>query len=87
MTGLANRVLFNDRTDQAIRRVGRTRLIAAARDNGSIPDGPPVQLVAAAFTGVLEAIGIELAGRPPHDVELMSRGVRGVLGVAPVVPQ
>ncbi|MGI5292039.1 TetR family transcriptional regulator [Nonomuraea polychroma] len=60
-------------------------LIAAGRRNGSIPPGPPVRLMAAAFTGVLEAVAIEVAGRAPHDIELMERAVRGVLGVAPIV--
>nr|WP_273482691.1 TetR/AcrR family transcriptional regulator [Kribbella italica] len=56
-------------------------LIAAARRDGSIPPGPPVRLTAAAFSGVLEAVGIELAGQAPHDVKLMRRAVRGTLGL------
>ncbi len=58
-------------------------LIAAGRRNGSIPPGPPQRLTAAAFMGVLESIGIALAGQAPHDVELMERAARGVLGIAP----
>lgn len=61
------------------------QLIAAGRGNGSIPPGPPAHLAAAAFTGVLEAVAIELAGQAPHDIELMERAVRGVLGIAPIV--
>ena len=55
-------------------------LIAAARRNGSIPPGPPARLMARAFTGVLEAVAIEVAGHAPHDLELMDRAVRGLLG-------
>ncbi|WP_231618566.1 TetR/AcrR family transcriptional regulator [Nonomuraea sp. SBT364] len=61
------------------------KLIAAGRRGGSIPPGPPAHLVAAAFTGVFEAVAIEVAGHAPHDIELMERAVRGVLGVAPIV--
>jgi AcrR family transcriptional regulator len=59
------------------------KLISRARRAGSVPAGPPARLTARAFTGVLEAVAIEVAGRPPHDVELMDRAVRGLLGVAP----
>lgn len=58
-------------------------LISRARRNGSIPAGPPVRLTALAFTGVLEAVAIEVAGRAPHDVRLMDGAVRGLLGIAP----
>lgn len=58
-------------------------LIAAGQRDGSIPPGPPVRLMAAAFSGVLEAVAIEVAGQIPHDVELMERAVRGVLGIGP----
>jgi AcrR family transcriptional regulator len=57
------------------------RLIAAGRDNGSLPDGPPVSDVAAALLGTIEAVGIELAGRAPYDAELAERAVRGLLGL------
>jgi AcrR family transcriptional regulator len=59
------------------------KLISRARRVGSVPPGPPARLTARAFTGVLEAVAIEVAGQPPHDVELMDRAVRGLLGVAP----
>lgn len=58
-------------------------LIRAGRRDGSIPAGPPLRLTAAAFLAVLESVGIEVAGRAPHDVELVERAVRGILGVAP----
>jgi AcrR family transcriptional regulator len=60
------------------------RLVGAARRRGSIPPGPPARLTAAALLAVLESVAIELAGKPPHDLELLARGVRGVLGVAPL---
>lgn len=59
------------------------KLVAAARRNGSVPPGPPAALVASAFLAVLESVAIEVAGRAPHDVELVGRAVRGVLGLAP----
>lgn len=58
-------------------------LIAAGRRSGAIPPGPPPAETAAAYLGVLEAVGIELAGRAPHDVELTVRAVRGLLGLPP----
>ncbi len=58
-------------------------LIRAGRRSGSIPAGPPLQLTASAFLAILESVGIELAGKAPHDVELTERAVRGVLGVVP----
>jgi AcrR family transcriptional regulator len=59
------------------------KLIARGRRAGSVPPGPPARLTARAFTGVLEAVAVEVAGQPPHDVELMDRAVRGLLGVPP----
>jgi AcrR family transcriptional regulator len=58
-------------------------LVTAARRGGSIPPGPPALLTAAAFLAVLESVAIEVAGEAPHDVELVERGVRGVLGIGP----
>lgn len=63
-----------------------TGLVSAGRRGGSIPPGPPARLTAAAFLAILESVAIEVAGRPPHDVELMGRAVRGVLGVTPARP-
>lgn len=62
---------------------GCSRLIAAGRRNGSIPPGPPVRLTARAFLAALEAVAIEVAGSAPHDIELIARAVRGILGIAP----
>lgn len=56
-------------------------LIATARGQGSVPPGPPASLTAEAFLAVLESVAIEIAGQAPHDVELVERAVRGILGV------
>lgn len=60
-------------------------LVTEARRRGAIPAGPPDRAVAAAYLSVLEALGIELAGQAPYDVELAERAVRGVLGL-PATP-
>ncbi|MFI6285374.1 TetR/AcrR family transcriptional regulator [Streptomyces sp. NPDC051018] len=57
--------------------------IAAGRAAGAIPPGPPPAETAAAYLGTVEAIGIQLAGRAPWDVELTDRAVRGLLGLPP----
>lgn len=59
-------------------------LIAAGRARGAIPPGPPPKQTAAAYTAIVEAVGIELAGQAPYDIELVDRAVRGVLGLTPV---
>ncbi|MRG58995.1 TetR family transcriptional regulator [Agromyces sp. CFH 90414] len=59
-------------------------LIDAGRRTGTIPAGPPARLTAATYLTVLESVGIELQHEAPHDVELLERAVRGILGVAPV---
>ncbi|GIJ41156.1 TetR/AcrR family transcriptional regulator [Micromonospora andamanensis] len=59
-------------------------LIAAARSSGAIPPGPPPAAMASAFLGVVEAVGIELAGQAPFDTQLAERAVRGLLGLPPV---
>ncbi|MET9436640.1 TetR/AcrR family transcriptional regulator [Streptomyces sp. NPDC006551] len=61
-------------------------LIAAARASGAIPPGPPPPTTAAVFLGVVEAVGIELAGQAPYDIQLTERAVRGVLGLPPAAP-
>lgn len=55
--------------------------IVAGRDSGAIPAGPPPRQTAQAYLGVVEAVGIQLAGQDPFDVELAERAVRGVLGL------
>jgi hypothetical protein len=61
-------------------------LITECAPAGLHPAGPPATLTARAFMGVLEAVAVELAGQDPHDVELMERAVRGLLGVSPEPP-
>jgi AcrR family transcriptional regulator len=59
-------------------------LIAAGRNSGAIPPGPPPREMASAYLGVLEAVGIQLAGQAPYDTQLAERAVRGVLGLPPI---
>jgi AcrR family transcriptional regulator len=65
-----------------------SRLIIAARRDGSIPPGPPARAVALAFVGALEGAVIALAGTAPHDELLAARAAAGVLGLGspPVAP-
>ncbi|MFI0452031.1 TetR/AcrR family transcriptional regulator [Actinomadura sp. 6N118] len=58
-------------------------LIEAARNAGSIPDGPPARTVALAFVGAIEGTVIALAGHAPHDEALVAAAVAGVLGLDP----
>ncbi len=57
-------------------------LIRAGRRDGSIPHGPPARPTAGAFLTILESLGIDVADQAPHDIELIERAVRGILGVA-----
>ncbi|UQT60512.1 TetR/AcrR family transcriptional regulator [Streptomyces durmitorensis] len=57
--------------------------IAAAQESGAIPPGPPPREVALAYIGTLEGLVSSLAGHVPHDVELVERAVRGLLGLPP----
>jgi AcrR family transcriptional regulator len=59
-------------------------LIAAGRNSGAIPVGPPAKLVARALIGAIEGVVIEVAGRAPHDELLAARATAGVLGLDPV---
>jgi AcrR family transcriptional regulator len=58
-------------------------VIEAGRGTGAIPPGPPATVVALAYLGALEAVGIQLAGRAPHDTDLAERVARGLLGLRP----
>ncbi|MEV0374368.1 TetR/AcrR family transcriptional regulator [Streptomyces sp. NPDC050636] len=58
-------------------------LIAAGRSSGAIPPGPPPAEMASAYLGIVEAVGIQLAGHAPYDVEIADRAVRGLLGLPP----
>ena len=42
-------------------------------------------MLASAFLGVLEAVGSQLAGQAPHDVEMAERAARGLLGLPPML--
>jgi AcrR family transcriptional regulator len=89
---MALRLEFSDRdhpVGREIERVSRTlikrcsKLIRAGRRDGSIPPGPPAEVVALAFMGALEGTVIALAGRAPHDELMASRAAAGVLGLDP----
>jgi AcrR family transcriptional regulator len=60
-----------------------TQLIAAARESGVIPPGPPPLALALAVMGAVEGLVINLAGQAPSDEQLAERAVRGVLGLPP----
>lgn len=57
------------------------QLIETGRSEGSIPPGPPAKEVASAWLGAMEGVVIALAGRAPHDEELVARATAGVLGL------
>lgn len=57
------------------------QLIETGRKEGSIPPGPPAIEVASAWLGAMEGVVIALAGRAPHDEELVARATAGVLGL------
>jgi AcrR family transcriptional regulator len=60
------------------------RLIDAGRKRGEIPPGPPPRMLALAFVGVIEGLGIHLSGHAPFDAQLAERAARGVLGLSPL---
>ncbi len=70
-----------------IKRISETlirrcaRLVAAGREAGSIPGGPPPRTVARAYWGALEGAVIALAGQAPDDELLAAGAVAGVLGL------
>jgi AcrR family transcriptional regulator len=57
-------------------------LIAAARNRGTIPPGPPPDLLAIAAIGAMEGLAIQVAGSSPDDEVLAERLMRGMLGVS-----
>lgn len=61
-----------------------TDRIAAARASGAIPAGPPPHETALAYVGTLEGLVSTLSGHAPHDVDLVDRAVRGLLGLPPL---
>jgi AcrR family transcriptional regulator len=58
-------------------------LITAGRRAGSIPAGPPANMLAIAAIGALEGIAIQVAGAAPHDELIAERAMLGMLGLAP----
>jgi AcrR family transcriptional regulator len=84
------RVEFSGRdhpVGRAVEAVGRrlvaacSRLVDAARRSGSIPSGPPAQVLALGYLGALEGLSISVSGREPLDVELAERVAVGLLGL------
>jgi len=59
-------------------------LITAGRKAGSIPDGPPADVLAIAGIAAMEGIAIQVAGIAPHDEVLAERAMLGMLGVDPL---
>lgn len=59
-------------------------LITKAREAGSIPSGPPADVLAIAAIGALEGIAIQIAGIVPHDEVVAERAMLGMLGVDPL---
>ena len=69
---------------QMVKLIGRVeRLIAAGRDDGSIPPGPPANALAAACLAAIEGVVIALAGRVGEDEEIAQRVALGLLSAQP----
>jgi AcrR family transcriptional regulator len=60
-----------------------SRLIAAGRETGAIPPGPPPRVLALAYLGSMEGVVDQLAGQEPFDALCAERATLGVLGLAP----
>ena len=60
-----------------------TELIAAGRQTGAIPPGPPPRVMALAYLGAVEGLVISLAGEAPFDEILAEQIVRGLFGLPP----
>jgi len=63
---------------ELVRRV--RRLILAGRRDGSIPPGPPANVLAAAVMSAIEAVVIALGGRPGDDEAIARRVALGLVG-------
>lgn len=57
-------------------------LIEAGRAGGTIPPGPPADVMAMAGIGALEGLAIQVAGATPDDEALAERLMRGLLGLS-----
>jgi AcrR family transcriptional regulator len=58
-------------------------LITTGREAGSIPAGPPAEMLAIAGIGALEGLAIQVAGQAPDDERLAERLMLGLLGMSP----
>ncbi len=58
-------------------------LITTGREAGSIPAGPPAEMLAIAGIGALEGLAIQVAGQAPDDERLAERLMLGLLGLSP----
>jgi AcrR family transcriptional regulator len=56
-------------------------LITSGREAGSIPAGPPADMLAIAAIGAIEGLAIQVAGQAPHDELLAERLMLGMLGL------
>lgn len=67
--------------EKAVERVlaACTELIAAGRESGAIPPGPPPRVLALALMGAVEGLVINLAGQAPFDEQLAESVVDGLL--------
>lgn len=86
------RVEFSDQDHPVGRAVARavervvgncTVLVAAARESGAIPPGPPPGLLGLAIVGAVEGLVISLSGKAPFDEELAERVTVSLLGLTP----
>jgi AcrR family transcriptional regulator len=58
-------------------------LITSGREAGSIPPGPPADVLAIAAIGAMEGLAIQVAGRAPDDELLAERLMLGMVGLRP----
>ncbi len=59
------------------------RLITAGRTSGTIPPGPPAEVMAIAYMGVLDGVVNHLGDQAPFDAQFAERATIGVLGLQP----
>lgn len=59
-------------------------VISKGRTAGTIPEGPPAEMVARAFMAALDGVVSHLADHQPFDEEFAERATLGVLGMPPM---
>ena len=59
------------------------RFITAGRTSGTIPPGPPAEVMAIAYMGVLDGVVSHLDDQAPFDALFAERATIGVLGLQP----